>query len=461
MPMITFTSVAKLLKGAAATVEAVVAAINKKELLRKRAMAAAATLLGAVPATQAAKNSPAEPSLSTDVWSWDTSFLQYSEAERVKVSEPQIGVRRNFGDDRTLSILTTVDTISGSTPLGTLPATANTAPATMTSPSGHAVNPIIGKVPTSSFSDTRIALNSTYQQPLGNAYTGIIGGNVSKEHDFLSLGTNLTLNRDFNQKNTTLSLGVSPEYDIVTPHGGLPDAYGTVLNANEFNGVRSTKYLVGSLLGLTQVINRQLLMEWTYSPTYENGYLNDPYKLLSIVNTQGDPLQAIHEKRPGSRLEHSFYWLTRYNIREHDVFNLGLRYFEDNWGIHSQTIDFTYRWQYHPQRFMEPHVRYYHQSAADFFRIGLLQGQQLPNYASADYRLNEINGVTFGIRFGWTLQNGSELTLRAEYYTQAGEHFPKEAVGAQKNFDLFPNLQATILQVAYSFEPRAFFSKNK
>jgi hypothetical protein len=275
----------------------------------------------------------------------------------------------------------------------------------------------------------------------------------------LSLGGSYTWNRDFNQKNTTLSLGLSPEFDIVEPNGGLPFAYGTQRAADEFDGTRQTKYLAGGLIGLTQVINRRTLMQWNYSPTYENGYLNDPYKLLSLVNTIGDPLSAVHEKRPGSRLEHSFYWLTRYALRDEDAFNLGLRYYTDSWGIRSQTIDFSYRWQYHERRFAEPHVRYYHQTAADFFRAGLPANQPLPEAASADYRLNAIDGVTFGLRFGWTLNNGSELILRAEYYTQTGDRYPKTAVGLQRAYNLFPTLHATILQIDYAFEPSRLFKK--
>ncbi len=430
-------------------------------------MAAAAALLGIIPTAQAAKGKPpqphdqegAEPVPSTEGWTWDTSFLQYMETDRISVSEPQVGVRRDFSNDRSLSILATVDTISGATPLGTLPLTPQTAPNTITGPSGKAVNPDIGKVPTSHMSDTRIALNSSYTRPVGSASTEVFGGNVSKEHDFLSLGGRYTWNGDFNQKNTTLTLGLSPEYDIVTPNGGLPLAYSMTLTPREFDGRSTTKYLVGAVIGLTQVINRRALMQWNYSPTYENGYLNDPYKLLSLVDAQGNPLNSVHEKRPGSRLQHSFYWLTRYNLAAQDAFSLGLRYFYDDWGIHSQTIDFNYRWQYHERRFLEPHVRYYHQTAADFFRVGLPNGQPFPDFATADYRLNAIDGVTFGVRFGWMMQNASELILRAEYYTQTGESSPNSAVGLQRAYDLFPTLHAAILQIEYTFQPSKLWSK--
>ncbi len=425
-------------------------------------MAAVATLLSSTSAFgKATVDKPAEPAPPANRWSWDTSFMRYSETDRIAVNEPQVGVRRDFGDDRNLTILATVDTISGATPLGTLPATVNTTNNTLTSASGKLIGSDVGKVPTTHMSDTRIALNSSYTRPRSSVSHDTFGGYVSKEHDFLSFAGNYTWDRDFHQKNTTLSLGLSPEFDIVSPNGGLPFAYGPYQAAGEFEKTSSSKYLLGGLIGVTQIINKKTLMQFNYSPTYENGYLNDPYKLLSLVNTNGDPVSAIHEKRPGSRFQNSFYWLTRWNMMDQDVFSLGLRYFADNWGIHSQTLDFTYRWQALPRHFFEPHVRYYHQTKADFFHTGLPSLSATPDVASADYRLSAIDGVTIGLRWGWRLLNGSELTVRAEYYTQTGEDRPKDAIGAQRAYDLFPTLNASILQVSYTFEPSKIFGKEK
>jgi hypothetical protein len=267
-----------------------------------------ATLLGAVSVSGSETNAaavpkgtaPAEPTPVGERWSWNTSLLRYSESDRISVMEPQIGVRRDFGDDRALTILATVDTISGSTPLGTLPLTSNTAPDTVTNASGHPVNPYIGKIPTSEMRDTRIALSGSYERPLSQVSRGTFGGEVAHEHDFLSMGLNGTIQRDYNQKNTTLSFGVSPEFDIVKPNGGLPAAYGPFLQPTEFSGTSTSKLVLGGLVGVTQIINRRTLMQFNYAPTYENGYLNDPYKLLSLYNANGDPLSTIHESRPNS-----------------------------------------------------------------------------------------------------------------------------------------------------------------
>src|ERR1700761_3045507 len=127
--MITCTLAAKHPKAAKDSAEAVVAVTD----LRKRAATAAFTLLGIAPAAQAA--APTETP-AADTWSLDTSFFRYSESERITVVEPQVGARRDFGDNRSLNVLVTVDTISGATPLGTLPATPKTAPNTVTGPSG-------------------------------------------------------------------------------------------------------------------------------------------------------------------------------------------------------------------------------------------------------------------------------------------------------------------------------------
>jgi hypothetical protein len=438
-----------------------VAATKKIKLIRQRAMAAAYTLLGIVPAAQASSTAPIPEAPGVNQWTGDTSLLYYNEAERISVIEPQIGIRRDFSDSRSLNILVTVDSITGATPLGTLPATANTAPNTVTSASGRGTNPIIGKIPLSNMTDTRYALDTSWQQPLGSAYTGEIGVDASKESDYISLGANTKLARDFNQKNTTVSLGIAPEYDISRPNGGLPIAYATQFAPGSINGTQDTKLLLSGLAGITQIINRRTLMQFNYGLTYEHGYLTDPYKLLSLVTPQGDPISAIYEKRPVNRTEHSFYWLTKYNILAQDVFGLGLRYYTDDWGIRSQTLDFTYRRQSNEHFYWEPHVRYYHQSAADFFHAGLQNIPPLPEFASADLRLANFDGVTFGIRFGYTLQNGSELVVRAEYYTQTGESHPPSAVGAQQSYDLFPTLYATILQVEYHFEPGKLFTKRK
>ena len=46
-----------------------------------------------------------------------------------------------------------------------------------------------------------------------------------------------------------------------------------------------SKDVTNILLGITQVINRHTLVQFNYSLSQSDGYLNDPYKILSVVDS--------------------------------------------------------------------------------------------------------------------------------------------------------------------------------
>ena len=78
---------------------------------------------------------------------------------------------------------------------------------------------------------------------------------MSYEDDFLSASLSASIERDFNQKNTTLSFGVNDENDLLHPIGGAP-VPGSDYLLFEKSGHKS-KNGVGALFGVTQVMNRR------------------------------------------------------------------------------------------------------------------------------------------------------------------------------------------------------------
>jgi hypothetical protein len=78
-------------------------------------------------------------------------------------------------------------------------------------------------------------------------------------------------------------------------------------------------------------------------------------------------------------------------------------------------------------------------------------GAPLPEYASADLRLGEMDSTTVGLKFGMPVQGG-EFTVRLEHMMQEGESHPADAIGIQQNYDLYPTLDANIIQFGYSFK---------
>lgn len=437
-----------------ASEEAAVAAIKKRnDDLKKRLSSATCLLLG----TGAVGSGVAGPVPAVEAgesWDIDTSILYYNEADnRVTAIEPVIELRKKFAEDREATVKFTLDALTGATPNG---ATATNTPQTFTRPSGNDAYVVqSGDIPLDdTFRDTRIAVNGSWKQPLNRLTILTTGANFSKEYDFLSYGANAQIARDFNQKNTTVMFGLSTEFDSIDPVGGKPipfAAMAPVGSPQPKQGAGDTKTVLDAILGVTQVVNRRTLMQVNYSLSQNSGYLNDPYKMLSRVNpVTGATVDYVYENRPDSRLKHALFWLTRYHLQR-DVISASYRYFFDDWGVKSHTVDLNYHWKFAAKHYLEPRVRFYSQSEADFYRVNLLSGSPLPVEASADYRLAKFNGFTYGLKWGWMLKDEHELILRLEYYSTVGEDSPGSAIGVQRGMDLYPDTKATIAQLQYRF----------
>lgn len=177
--------------------------------------AATCTLLGTTVALPVAAEE--EPQ-----WEFDTALLHYGESDdRVRDLSLNVLARRLFADDKVLSLGLVYDSLTGASPSGAIP---QDEAQTFTRPSGNAVNSgAPGELPLDdTFLDTRYALTVGWQQPIGRLYTGSAGISFSTEHDYTHTGLNLGIARDFNKRNTTVSLGAAIARDELDPEGGAP-----------------------------------------------------------------------------------------------------------------------------------------------------------------------------------------------------------------------------------------------
>jgi len=145
--------------------------------------------------------------------------------------------------------------------------------------------------------------------------------------------------------------GLSYQFDSIDPVGGRPIALSPMLVNNgqfgageagedafeaAFNQTRISdtddKSTVDALFGLTQVINRRMIVQLNYSYSNSSGYLNDPYKLLSVVNTNGETQSIVHENRPDSRVKHSVYAQTKYALIMLSLI-VSYRFATDDWEV--------------------------------------------------------------------------------------------------------------------------------
>ena len=428
--------------------------------LRRRLVAASCALLGASAARS--QEAPAEPGLVQRVlheWQLESALAYYHEDGRIQAVEPVISASHDYGDGGNLSLDFTFDALSGSSPNGALP---SRAPQTFASPSAKSFatahrlyTTAPGQLPVDPhYSDTRVAAGADWTIPLERLTRVTLGGKFSYEDDFYSATLSAAIAHDFNDKNTTLSFGINDESDIIQPIGNTPvplSNYGDF--AKEGN---KSKNGAGALLGLTQVMTRTWLTQVNLAVDRFSGYLNDPYKIVSVLDAAGNTTGYVYENRPDSRTRKSVYLDNRLGW-DRTSMGLSLRYMADSWGIHSQTAQVHFRW-WSPtrQQYVEPTVRWYRQTAADFFQPFLAADNGADTrFISSDPRLADFHALTYGLKYGFGLGDrlhrpGSEFTVRVEYYQQF-LNIRDPVPAALQGLDLYPNLKAILVQFGFNY----------
>lgn len=429
--------------------------INKKNL--KAALTLATTaLLSSVQVSA----TPTSVAAEEDTWSFDSAFLYYSEADRVSAAEAVFNAKKTYSDDSILNLKLTVDALTGASANG---AVAQPDVQTFTRPSGKGDYKVkAGETPLDdTFHDTRVQLNAQWTQALAPNVTGSVGGHLSKEYDYLSLGINGNIAYDFNKKNSTISFGLSHFQDTFTPEGGLPKPFASMAlaynDSEDESGHDATR--MGSdddkttsdiMVGFTQVINRRMVTQFNYSYSVVDGYLTDPFKVLSLLNNQGLAQDYLYENRPNERTKQSVFAQTKYHFDE-TILDVSYRYMWDDWDIKSHTVDTRFYIPLGNGSYLEPHLRFYQQGAAQFYQPFLMEDDATPEFASADYRIGEMTAYTVGLKYGMKLADGNDLSFRLEYYRQDPKSAGHKVPSALANIEIYESIDAIIAQVSYSF----------
>lgn len=391
-------------------------------------------------------------------WSGEVGFLGYSETKgRVQALEPAFRINAEFEGERVWSTKLVFDSLTGASPNGAI---NSSQPQTFTSPSGSAsytVGPATQPL-YDQFKDTRVNLATSWSAPVGRLWKYSLGFNGSTEYDYLSLGINSSLTKESEDKNQSWTVGFSYTADTVKPVGGVPIAQATMVApsmAQPKLGTTDNKTTYDLLLGYTQILTRLWILQTNFSMGYSSGYLNDPYKFVTLFDetpgaTLGNPTSYIYESRPDSRLKTSLYIASK-NTWGMGVSTLSYRFLNDDWGLQSHTLEGAFNFGLTEKWRLEPGLRYYRQGAVDFYRIALGQGQAIPQHLTADYRLGDLTTIAPSVKVIRKLEDGKELSLILRYYQQKGDTSSFTAVGSQIGQDLIPKTDAYIIQVNYSF----------
>lgn len=435
--------------------------LNRKvQSVRHQLAAASCALLGAT-AARGQDSGGVPPEVQASDWSVDSALAYYHEEGRIQAIEPIVDVSKAFSAGQLLGLKLTADSLSGASPNGAL--TSNKAQ-TFASPSATSLSPVPtsgktsrpytalpGQLPEDpNYHDQRVAAALSWDQPLTRLTQMSFGSKLSDEHDFFSASVDASIAHDFNEKNTTASLEVNGEFDTINPIGGAPVPLSDNLLFDKTTGSQH-KNGAGVLLGLTQVITPQWVAELNLSADRFTGYLNDPYKIISVLDPLGNTTGYLYERRPDERTRRSVYLENRVGWGRASV-ALSMRYMTDDWQVHSETVQLTPRlWMAARTQYLEPTFRWYHQSAAYFYTPWLSSADAEVGYASSDQRLAAFDAVTYGLKYGVKIDDArQELSLRIEYYQQR-QTDRMAAPAMLDGLDLYPGVKAILVQVGWHF----------
>jgi hypothetical protein len=347
----------------------------------------------AIPVTVAAQSS--ESSLLPPGAAVGLRTLWYREdGSRMKVTEPVAWLKTPIGEKWELGGSATVDMVSGASPIMVSNAT------------GKPAQIYTG----ASITDRRKAYDASLTRKLGALNENTVGVSFARsdEKDYESKAYGLNTTLDFNERNTTLALGLGQRNDRVMS-----------VTDKTLNRARDAKEF---LVGVTQLIDRRTLVQSNLTYTRLTGYLDDPYKLTFSLLTDGRSPRAVLSKdlRPDSR--NQVAWLTRAkrSLTDFDaVVSAEYRFYRDDWGIRSHTLAGTWLQTLSDAWQIEGGLRYYSQTKADFYRTQITQ-RPFPTLTSSDQRLAAFGALEPSIKVIAKIDDRVSVDLSFSRYMQRG-----------------------------------------
>ncbi len=368
-------------------------ALRRRERKRARKAQLASPIVSACFALMGLASTGAAEDLSLPQSEARIRYMYYTEhqsdgTERMTVDAPMAFLRQKVGDDLTLEGNFTYDGMSGASPFYL---------DSVSGASGLGIK------------DDRYEGQLRIARQFNNT---IVGGTffMSDEDDYKALAGSLDVTHALEGGNTQLTGGVSHSSDDVSS-----TLYPLLGGNRETTSVSA---------GVVQIVDEQSILSSSISYTYDSGYLNDPYK--------------TYDNRPDVRNE--FVWMNRYNYYvpcyDSSIHN-DLRFYSDDWGITSQTLEVSYYQPIGETWLIRPSVRYYSQHGATFFKDVFPPGPEQVGFFSADQRLGTYGSITAGVKlqrdFGenWSIDIGAHwMEQRTEWSLQGGSGSNYQALHA-------------------------------
>lgn len=285
----------------------------------------------------------------------------------VKIDGPAVLVRKSVTDDVSVSAQYYVDQISGAS--------------------------IDVQVNASEYAEERTQYDIGADYLLNKTIINV-GYSNSTENDYEADTYTLGISQDFFGDLSTLSLSYSYGADVVKK--STDDSFEEDIERQAYQ------------FSWTQVVTKNLLMNFIYHVITDEGYLNNPYRSFRYLNNANDPSQGytwLTEIYPETRTSHAFSVRGKYFMPYRAAFSFEYRRFNDTWGINAYNMDLGYVHPLDEHWIIDVHYRYYSQGDADFY-ADLFPIADFQNYMARDKELSAYTNNTFGVKVSYEIDTG-------------------------------------------------------
>jgi hypothetical protein len=264
-----------------------------------------------------------------------------------------------------------------------------------------------------SYSDTRFypsigwnMENETKGQGFG------LNGSFSTEYDYTSIGFGASYNKRSKDKNREIGIKAQVYFDNVTLI--LP----VELRTSEGYGT-AARNSYSAAISLSQVINKRLQMMFMLELVKQDGFLALPFHRV-YFNTGA----VASEKLPSSRFKVPAGIRANYFLGDKIVLRSFYRFYYDDWGLLSNTIDIEASYKITPFISVIPFYRFYDQSAIDYF-APYANHKPTDEFYTSNYDLSKFNSNFFGAGFRlaplkgiFGIKNWNMIEIRHGHYNR-------------------------------------------
>ncbi len=220
------------------------------------------------------------------------------------------------------------------------------------------------------------------------------GAITSKEPDYKANTIYFSLAQDMFGDLTTLSLGYRRGWDQI--YRDIKQN-GVIINDPTFHERADHR---GYSLGLSQILTRNTILNFNYELLTDQGYLANPYRKIRYLSPgQGEGFTLADQVYPDTRTSNAASVSLKHYLSWRAAVTGQYRYFRDTWGIVAHTVQVDYTQPWHNWIF-DGTVRYYRQSAADFYS-DLFPRADYQNFMARDRELAQFQTYTVGAGFAY------------------------------------------------------------